>query len=64
MNKKQNFDERDKDIAKSNNRKNFIKELAYCPKHMEAGNIKRYYITPDEIGDIFSRITDEDEKEI
>ena len=63
MDKKHNFVEGDKEIGKSNNRKNFLKELAYCPDHMEDENIKRYYIKPDEIGDIFSKIIDEDEKE-
>ena len=63
MDKKQNFVEGDKDIEKNNNRKNFLKELAYCTDHMIDENIKRYYIRPDEIGDIFSKIKDEDEKE-
>ena len=64
MDKKQNFVESNKDIGKSNNnRKDFLKKLAYCPDHMEDESIKRYYITPDEIGDIFNMIIDEDEKE-
>ncbi len=64
MDKKQNFSEGNKDMKKSdNNRKNFLKELAYCPEHIEDEKIKRCYITPDEISDIFSKITDKDEKE-
>ena len=63
MNKQQNSSENKKIESITIKRKSFLEELAYCPDHLEDESIKRYYITPDEIGDIFNMIIDEDEKE-
>ena len=40
------------------NKKSLLEELAYCPTSIEVEpeSIKRYYINPEEISDIFEKV--------
>ena len=63
MNKKQNNIENNKRSGEFiTNRKSFLEELAYCPDSIEDFEIKRYYISPEELKDIINNFKD-DEKE-
>ena len=63
MDQQKNSSENNKESEKIiTNRKSFLEELAYCPDKSENFEIKKYYITPDEIKDIVNILND-DEKE-
>lgn len=63
MNKQKNSSENNKKSEKIiTNRKSFLEELAYCPDSSENFEIKKYYISPDELEDIIN-ISNDNEKE-